>query len=546
MFHILTFTVFNGFIFLVGRGVVYLIDYFYNNEETEEIKLFNIPLNYFYIIVGLFYIGNFTFLYNFFLKTNSVFFKILLFLVLLFNFRKKINFNFNFLNFFNFLIIPSILAISTLEMGLAFDAGLYHLNNQLWIRESNIPIGLSNLHYRYGFSSIIDYISSNFWLDGKFYLLHYVNLSFIASFISIISFNIFINKDSFLKISSYFIILFGILDNFGFGGGRNGFFDIEAVTKQDTPFGILFYLTNIFLVYALLNKNFSSYEIFYLSLFILFSIQMRIFGVASLILYFTVIFINKSLSFKRIYTVLPTIVIGLFWIIKNLIITGCLFFPVSVTCFKSLSWHDTRSSLDTMKIIKDFHLGYYFGTPITSWYYDWYAKEINSIVIRNFLISLLLIFFFSLIFIKRQKRDISKKEITIVSSYLIFIILLWIISSPGIRLGLGIFTLVIACIALIFYELEFRLKILDNKVILYSLIILSTLLMPRISNYSSLIKSPLYVNQLEAPSANYISKDGYGVYPEEGSQCWVKLDCVQNEKYIMKTNKYIFNIFSIK
>ena len=82
------------------------------------------------------------------------------------------------------------------------------------------------------------------------------------------------------------MILFGILDNFGFSGGRNGFFDIEAVTKQDTPFAILFYLSNIFLIYRLINKNLSKSELFYFSLIILFSIEMRIFGAGTLILYF--------------------------------------------------------------------------------------------------------------------------------------------------------------------------------------------------------------------------------------------------------------------
>ena len=67
--------------------------------------------------------------------------------------------------------MPGILSISTITIGFAYDAGLYHLNSQHWIRESNIPIGLSNLHFRYGFSSIIDYISSSFWLNGNFEIL---------------------------------------------------------------------------------------------------------------------------------------------------------------------------------------------------------------------------------------------------------------------------------------------------------------------------------------------------------------------------------------
>lgn len=546
MFHILTFIIFYGLILLFGRGTVLFFNKSLNKNNSNEKTLFNIPIHYFYVIIGLFYVGNLTFILNFFINTNSLIYQGLLLSIILFNFLQRIKVRFDFLSLFNFILLPSILAISTIEMGLAYDAGLYHLNNQLWIRESNLPIGFYNLHYRYGFSSIIEYISANFWLEDKYYLLHYVNLSFIASFLGIISYNIFNNKSGFLKSSSYFLILFGILDNFGFSGGRNGFFDIEAVTKQDTPFAILFYLSNIFLIYRLINKNLSKSELFYLSIIILFSIEMRIFGAGTLILYFIVLLVNKPLSINKIYPILPTVLIGSLWLLKNVLISGCLFFPVNLTCLNNLSWYSKNSALNEMDVIKDFHLGYYFGTPILSWFSDWYSKEINSVVLRNFLLSFLLIVITSMIINKRGNRDISKKDLLMICLYLIFIIIAWIISSPGIRLGLGIFTLIIGCIGLIFQNLEFRIKFLNNKALLYLLIIVSTLLMPRISNYISFIDNPFYINELKAQSINYVDKDGYGVYPEEGSQCWVKLDCVQNKKYIEKSNILIFNIFSTK
>ena len=546
MFHIFTFIIFYGLILLFGRGTVLFFNKSLNKNNSNEKTLFNIPIHYFYVIIGLFYVGNLTFILNFFINTNSLIYQGLLLSIILFNFLQRIKVRFDFLSLFNFILLPSILAISTIEMGLAYDAGLYHLNNQLWIRESNLPIGFYNLHYRYGFSSIIEYISANFWLDDKYYLLHYVNLSFIASFLGIISYNIFNNKSDFLKSSSYFLILFGILDNFGFSGGRNGFFDIEAVTKQDTPFAILFYLSNIFLIYRLINKNLSKSELFYLSIIILFSIEMRIFGAGTLILYFIVLLVNKPLSINKIYPILPTVLIGSLWLLKNVLISGCLFFPVNLTCLNNLSWYSKNSALNEMDVIKDFHLGYYFGTPILSWFSDWYSKEINSVVLRNFLLSFLLIVITSMIINKRGNRDISKKDLLMICLYLIFIIIAWIISSPGIRLGLGIFTLIIGCIGLIFQNLEFRIKFLNNKALLYLLIIVSTLLMPRISNYISFIDNPFYINELKAQSINYVDKDGYGVYPEEGSQCWVKLDCVQNKKYIEKSNILIFNIFSTK
>ena len=174
------------------------------------------------------------------------------------------------------------------------------------------------------------------------------------------------------------------------------------------------------------------------------------------------------------------------------------FFPVNITCFDNLSWYTNNSALKEMNVIKDFHLGYYFGTPISSWFTNWYSKEINSIVIKNFALSFLLIVVVSMIINRRSKKNISKKELTLIYLYIFSITLAWIVSSPGIRLGLGIFTLIIGSIGLIFQELEFKVALLNRNVIFYFLIILSTTLMPRISNYSSLIQNPLYINELQS------------------------------------------------
>ena len=82
----------------------------------------------------------------------------------------------------------------------------------------------------------------------------------------------------------------GIFDNFGFGGGRNGFIDIDSVMKQDTAFAILFFYGSISMINLIINQEFSLLNIFYVSLIILFSIQLRIFGFVMLII-FSLLFI---------------------------------------------------------------------------------------------------------------------------------------------------------------------------------------------------------------------------------------------------------------
>ena len=58
-----------------------------------------------------------------------------------------------------------------------------------------------------------------------------------------------------LKLLSITLALYGIFDNFGIEGGKNGFFDIDSIGKQDTAFGILFFFCNLFIISQLKNHK---------------------------------------------------------------------------------------------------------------------------------------------------------------------------------------------------------------------------------------------------------------------------------------------------
>ena len=542
MLHLIYFLVFNFVLFLTGRSFCILIyKFFVNKEFKDNNKIFTVPIYYFYSLLGLFFIGNVSVVFNFFSKNNSVFLKLFFFIFLLVNISKNVKINRSIINFINFFGIPSIVAISSIKIGLAYDAGLYHLNTQLWIRESNTPVGLYNLHFRYGFSSIFDYISSNFWIGDKLEILHFVNLVFIASFLSFILFNLISNQNPLLSMSSLAIVLFGILDNFGSGGGRNGFIDIESVTKQDTPFAIVFYITNILLFLSLKNKEMSKLEILLLSFLILFGIQLRIFGaVTLLLLIYTIIFI-KNFQYK---VLIPSTLLGIIWSLKNLLITGCFLFPVNITCIERLSWHEVGSATREMLELKSFHIGYEFGTPLSSWFYNWLEKPVNTDVIINFTFSFMFILLMFMVFTKKTTRVFDLTSRVFITFYIFVIIYLWLSTSPGIRLGIGIFLLLIGIVGLNFESFRFRNK--NLKFMLALLFFISALLIPKLDNYIELLKNPTIYNKLSAPLIEYTEKDGFGVLPKNGSQCWINIECVQSDKKIMLSENSFFKTFSIR
>ena len=191
---------------------------------------------------------------NFFFPLKSFFIGIILFSFLLINFKNinKQNLSFSIENTIIFIFIPAILIFSQYNTGWHYDAGFYHLNHQNWLRESNLIIGMINIHWAFGMSSIYEYLSSIFWFDNSFKYLHYLNLIFIH-FYSMLIDNINNSKEAIIKNSSIFLLIYSLLDNFGINGGRNGFLYIQGVTKQDTAVAIL--LTIARAIFIFLKKK---------------------------------------------------------------------------------------------------------------------------------------------------------------------------------------------------------------------------------------------------------------------------------------------------
>ncbi len=541
MLHILFFVIFNLGFFLMGRSFCIIIyKYFINNKFDDQNRIFTIPIYYFYTLLGLFFIGNISVIFNFFSKNNSFFLKLFFIVFLLINTSNKLKINYGLVNLFNFLGIPSIIAISSIKIGLAYDAGLYHLNTQLWIRESNIPIGLYNLHFRYGFSSIIDYISSNFWISDRLEFLHFINLVFITSFLSFIFFNLLNSKNPFLSMSSLALVLFGILDNFGRGGGRNGFIDIESITKQDTPFAIVFYISNILIFLSIKNKKISELEILLVSFLILFGIQLRIFGSITLLLLIYTIFLVKDFDYKKL---IPATLIGIIWSLKNLLITGCFLFPVNITCIERLSWHESGSATREMLDLKSFHIGYEFGTPLNKWFSAWLEKPINADVAVNFILSFIIILLLFLTFTQKSTLIFDSVSRIFIIFYLFIMIYLWMSTSPGIRLGIGIFMLLIGVIGINFHSFKYSMK--GRNLVVGSLFFMAILLIPKLENYKEVVLNPTIYNNVSAPTIEYAEKDGFGVLPKSGSQCWINIECIQSDRIVIYSERLIYKIFTL-
>ena len=151
---------------------------------------------------------------------------------------------------------------------------------------------------------------------------------------------VFNQKSLFFNIS-LFVLIYGILDNFGFGGGSNGFIQIQMVGKPDVSVGILFFLISIFIIQGIYKKPPNKFEVQILFLLFTFSIQLRIISVVLIFLLIPYIYRNFKIVKKVLFSPFSIVLIvyNILWILKNIIISTCVFFPVKFTCLNSLSWN---------------------------------------------------------------------------------------------------------------------------------------------------------------------------------------------------------------
>jgi hypothetical protein len=216
------------------------------------------------------------------------------------------------------------------------DAGLYHLPYISILNEYKIIFGLNNLHARFGHVSIIQYLSAfnnnYFFKDNgiviplaslaSFYYIYFAN-----EILKIYKKKSQINTSSLFSLLVLIYIFFNIINYSNFGN--------DALAHLS-----FFYLISYIL--KLEDKFIDETFVILITVFIFLNKSTMIF--ASIIPIF-IIFHKYNLELKKIiiYRNALPIIFLLLWLIKNIIISGCAIYPVTLTCIPYLSWVDINT-----------------------------------------------------------------------------------------------------------------------------------------------------------------------------------------------------------
>ncbi len=530
---------------ILGYGSLLLfskdINVFFKEVKTLKITIFG--------IFGLFILsilGNF---FNFFIPLNRIFILIIFligFFIFIFNF-KKIFLNIKFYYLIFSLILILYLAFIPFNWAKFNDTGIYHIQSIKWLNESRLPLGLANLHGRFGFNSswfTVASIVENFLLIKRspIFIINSIMVFFtgVSFFI-----NIFEQKTKLSKFSDIYLALCLIpwfrKTSFNMG---------SASPAPDLPVMLLTLFIIFLLIKALEDITNYRYYCFFAIIFSCFSFTIKLSSfpllICSLLL---LVYLEiksyrqnqfKNINFKN-HFYFNTFVLSaaslIVWVLRNIFISGCFVYPVRFGYFSKLKWAVDYSILkDENDWIKSWarQAGANPSEVLNnwSWFKPWLSGFVRSekLLLSILALGLLLIIFYFIKFyiFKRNKRD--KKinySLLVISLVISFIgILFWFLSAPDPRFGYGfLFSFALILLAFGLYINNFgSLKFVNNKTIgLIIFLFFLTTSRNLIINENSLnlIKSNTWIKMSEV---NYeIKHTIYGNavnVPVNTDQCW--------------------------
>ena len=215
------------------------------------------------------------------------------------------------------------------------DAGWYHLPFSRLVSDYKIIAGTASLHPMFGTTAILQYLSSVFHntilgVNGILFVNPVILVLFLVFFFN----NLVKESQPILKFFNL-VILFSIFVEMN----RN------SELGNDAP-GYLFYF---YLIYSFIRSNLdASYKnerfkfLSLISVFCFFIKSLYIFALAIPLF----IFVKERLYLKiyNYFNIASFVLIA--WFIKNLIITGCLIYPLNFTCSDKLSWYSSESKFE--------------------------------------------------------------------------------------------------------------------------------------------------------------------------------------------------------
>lgn len=313
-----------------------------------------------------------------------------------------------------------------------FDATFYHYQNIRWDEEYSVVPGLGNLEHRFGFNSNYFLLSAVFSLRFIFGEAIYAGLQSVFTILIICWILIELVRSNFelkrILLLLFFLVLFT--------------YNVDGMTDSSTDFipnYCVFYLISRFILYPNIFRDSKLlYYILPITL-ITFKLSAGTFGIIGIAI---LIYLIKRKNYQILssYLIIAFIVI-IPWIVRNVIVSGYLFFPLSALDIFSVDWKIPKSiALAESANVSGF-AKLTFDNFITFQYFKSFGFMNNKILFITILIMnvscfLALISPVIIGYKYYKDRTLNKNYILIYLSLMIYLIY-WYILAPDPRFANG-------------------------------------------------------------------------------------------------------------
>ena len=400
---------------------------------------FNEQKNFFELIIfGVIFLSFVALLINFFFSLNP--FLNILFIVLPIIYYLIFENN-DYKNDFIKIFILSILTVIliSLENTNRPDAGLYHLPFINILNESNLIVGITNLHFRFGHISILQYISAIF--NNPFFGSNGILIPPSIIFLSLTGYffqNLIKKKefDNLVQVLSFIFLSYCLINMNRYSSWGND------------DFASILFLICIIEAYKL-YLNFNLKDLSKLSLFCSFAFLIKTFFIIIFIIpffilikYYKKISLSKFLNSINIFSFFFICI----WLLKNYLNSSCFLFPLEFTCIFNTDWSMSKIAINNISNIseawaKDFpnydnkNIGFNNYISDFNWISSWLHNHF-IVILKNILILIPIILVLN-IFVKIKYNKIQNKFIKefLIVSFLLCLI--WFLKFPLLRFGEG-------------------------------------------------------------------------------------------------------------
>lgn len=394
-----------------------------------------------------------------------------------------------------------------------FDSVYYHHQNIRWNEEFAVVPGLGNLEDRFAFNSNYLLLSAIFtfrFIAGD--ALYTINPLFFVLIWCWVLYELFKSK--------YDVKTYSIFISFAL------FYLISLIFIYDTSTDLLPNLLAFYIIAKVIIKPESIKEnklLFFIIPAFMITCKISVFPFCIFTLYIFFILIKQKQYKNLLFLVILSSVIVIPWLIRNIIISGYLIYPMCEIDLFSFDWkipHEVAiKSKDYILFVGQEFFTFITTTPLKT-YRDPFWVNILTLIIYGFsLLSFITIIYNTVV--KRKKTPLSY---ILAASALILILIVWYINGPDMRFISGISTIFLSLTAafIFFDKKKFHTKYLS----IISIIIL--LMSAYIWNGRELYRGYITVKEAETK----IPAPYYKILIKPYTQEWLSLNSVTFKDHI--------------